>query len=109
MADIVGTQGIDILLGTNGDDVIEGYDGPDVLMGEQGTNILRGGNGSDQYYIGFTSGSNGIFDTGGTSDYIIAGPGITPDNITFEFRGNDFLVLAEAGGSTSLLAIVGQM
>ena len=63
-ADIVGTDGDDVLVGTAGDDVIHGLRGDDTVDGGGGNDVVCGGAGRDEL-------------TGGPgADVLIGGPGI---------------------------------
>ncbi|MEM7212993.1 MAG: calcium-binding protein, partial [Pseudomonadota bacterium] len=84
------TEGDDVLFGTDngesltglgGDDTLNALDGADDLSGGAGVDLLQGGLGDDTYRIGLGDDQDRIVDQGGTTDTLILGPGILPNEV----------------------------
>lgn len=107
IADIVGTEGDDVIVGTaagevivglGGNDVIDGGGGDDVICGVAGSNTLRGGSGRDRIYGGvgpdtIDGGNDADLVRGGASDDVLSGGNAA--DVVFGDDGNDQL-----GGDT---------
>lgn len=100
-----GTTGGDIMVGGGGADDFAGYGGADRLVGGAGNDSLRGGLGddtliggldNDQYYFGRGEGQDLIDNQdvaeGSTSDRLLFGEDIAPEDLWFEQDGNDLRV-----------------
>ncbi|MGH1403928.1 MAG: calcium-binding protein [Alphaproteobacteria bacterium] len=106
-----GTNGIDIRDGTigddtyhsaRGDDILNGHIGNDHLTSTNGEDILNGGLGDDTLsggvandsYLYFSGhGNDTITDTGGTTDKIVFGDGISFSDISFVRVGSSKLII----------------
>lgn len=82
-AQMVGTQGRDVLVGTSQADLIKGRDGNDVLRGGLGDDMLFGGNGRDAV---LGAGGNDVLRGEDGHDRISGGAG---DDILIGGLGND--------------------
>ena len=94
---VSGDAGDDLLYGELGDDLLNGGAGADTLTGGAGNDTLLGGTDSDNYLFDVGDGHDIITDTGGASDGIHLGVGITQgqliqtqvgDNLELTFSGN---------------------
>ena len=94
---VSGDAGDDLLYGELGDDLLNGGAGADTLSGGAGNDTLQGGADSDSYLFNPGDGHDTITDTGGASDGIHLGVGITQgqliqtqvgDNLELTFSGN---------------------
>ena len=87
--------------------IVGGTDGDDVLEGDSGNNVLAGGEGNDAYQFDRGAAEDIIVDSGGDSDFVEFGTGVTPESLTLQRIGDDLLI--EVGGVERLtLTIVGQ-
>ncbi len=106
----VGGEGADLIVGLDGNDSLSGLNGDDTLSGDAGDDRLVGGEGADTYLFELGWGNDTISDTysslsasgSSTSDVLMFGAGIQPDDFTATRVGNDVL-LTHVSGSTILL------
>jgi Ca2+-binding RTX toxin-like protein len=103
---LIGSSGSDVLIGGGGDDSLMGQDGDDTLQGDAGWDNLTGGNGNDDLSAGpdggllaggmgndtyrFATGGGWaqIDDTGGSTDTLVFGIGITASNVVVARDGD---------------------
>jgi putative uncharacterized protein (fragment) len=97
---IVGNSGDDTLGGENGDDILYGGEGNDKLYGGDGNDTLEGGAGNDYleggyhgdvYVFGKGDGVDTLYDVHG-NDTIKFKEGISKENLTFMFNGNNLSI-----------------
>ena len=81
----------DILYGGEGNDKLYGGDGNDTLEGGAGNDYLEGGYGDDTYVFGKGDGADTIYDYQG-NDTIKFKEGVTKENLTFMFNGNNLSI-----------------
>ena len=86
-----GGNGTDILYGGEGNDKLYGGDRNDTLEGGAGNDHLEGGSGDDTYVFGRGDGVDTIYDYHG-NDTIKFKEGITKENLTFMFNGNNLSI-----------------
>ena len=107
---IYGGEGNDKLNGGNGNDILYGGEGDDTLYGEYGNDILEGGAGNDRleggygddaYVFGRGDGVDTIYDVYG-NDTIKFKEGITKENLTFMFNGNNLSIRYGEGDSITV-------
>ena len=96
-----GYDGKDTLYGGDGDDTLYGGDGNDTLEGGAGNDRLEGGNYDDTYVFGRGDGSDTIYDGHG-NDTIKFKEGISKENLTFMFNGNNLSIRYGEGGSITV-------
>ena len=94
---LYGADGADILLGDEGNDNLYGGSGADILVGGSGNDYLDGEIGNDTYVFNIGDGKDTISDyenssTGGKSDKILFGEGISPENVKLERVGYDLII-----------------
>ena len=96
---LYGNDGNDIIWGNEGDDILYGGAGNDNLIGNLGDDILEGGEGddtfqgregNDTYIIGKGDGNDTVYADG--NDTIKFKEGITKENLTFMFNGNNLSI-----------------
>jgi Ca2+-binding RTX toxin-like protein len=97
------TEGVDTLTwtysvfnidGLGGNDALTGGTFDDLITGGAGDDTLNGGGGSDTYKYNSGDGNDTITDTGGSSDKIVFGQGITLSHLGFSLsdNGNDLVI-----------------
>jgi len=86
-----GENGDDILYGGEGNDKLYGGDGNDTLEGGAGNDYLEGGYHGDVYVFGKGDGVDTIYDVHG-NDTIKFKEGISKENLTFMFNGNNLSI-----------------
>ena len=99
---LIGGRG-DFVAGDDGDDVIQ-IDGSTVYAG-QGDDVIEGGDGGNTYLYFIGDGNDTITNNGASStlDSIIFGEGITLNDLTVEYVGDDLLIsLNDLGGSITI-------
>jgi Ca2+-binding RTX toxin-like protein len=90
---VIGGEGEDKLVGGDGDDRLYGNEGDDTLFGGGGYDELNGGEGNDTYVFFRGDGEDWIYnwhDSDSEHDAIRFGPGIAPDDVSFEISGQIF-------------------
>ena len=89
-----GTEDNDILYGLAGNDTLMGNDGNDTLIGGAGNDHLIGGNGSDTYTfaVGFGHDTIDNTHTDSSSDTILFGEGLSPENAVVSREGYDLII-----------------
>lgn len=121
-----GDQGSDTLGGGNGNDSLKGGEGNDSLYGDAGNDTLDGGAGNDLlsdgagqdvYLFGLGSGQDTITNIENTAaastDTVLLGPGITPDDVTLAlmvrpvYFGYDIDLVISIKGSNDRLVVQG--
>lgn len=102
---IDGGPGNDTLLGDEGNDFVSGGDGDDQLFGGEGDDILVGGNGNDIYYMHVPIfGHEIIYEVGNfETNTIYFSNGLTYNDISFIFSGDNLILDAGANGSVTIL------
>jgi len=83
-----------------GQNVVNGTAGDDILQSTTGNDLLVGGQGEDAYLFARGDGEDIIVDTGGDTDFIEMGAGISPELLVPQRDGNDLLL--EFGGEDRL-------
>ena len=78
--------------GGAGHDTITGTSGNDVLAGSTGDDTLAGGLGDDTYLFNRGDQNEIIQETGGESDTLLFGEGITKEDLWFHQRNNSLVV-----------------
>lgn len=97
---ISGSSKNDVLLGLGGDDVLFGLVGNDVLEGGAGNDSLAGGAGDDAYDFAGRFGNDTIDETsGGGTDVIRFGDGITAEQVTFSNVEGQLTINVAGAGS----------
>lgn len=94
-------EGNDTLYGGEGDDALYGESGNDILEGGAGKDYLEGGDGDDTYIFGRGDGADTIYDNHG-NDTIKFKEGISKENLTFMFNGNNLSIRYGEGGSITV-------
>ncbi|MBP3402490.1 MAG: hypothetical protein J6L82_01110, partial [Alphaproteobacteria bacterium] len=91
---ISGTEENDTLYGLAGNDMLSGKDGDDTLIGGAGNDHLIGGNGSDTYTFAAGFGHDTIDNThtDSSSDTILFGEGLSPENAVVSREGYDLII-----------------
>ena len=98
---IIGGVGSDVLNGDEGNDILEGGAGNDILEGGAGNDYLEGGGEDDTYIFGRGDGSDTIYDSWGKNE-IKFKEGISKENLTFMFNGNNLSIRYSEGGSITV-------
>ena len=98
---LYGDGGDDILYGGEGSDVLEGRDGNDTLYGGEGNDRLQGGAGDDTYIFNKGDGADTIYDDQG-NDTVKFGEGISKEDLTFMFNGNNLSIRYDEGDSITV-------
>ena len=101
-----GGNGDDTLYGDEGDDTIYGNEGNDILYGNAGNDTLRGDKGNDTYVFNRGDGVDTIYDVHG-NDTIKFKEGISKENLTFMFNGNNLSIRYGEGDSITVNNYVG--
>ena len=91
---ISGTDNNDTLYGLAGNDMLSGKDGDDTLIGGAGNDHLIGGNGSDTYVFAAGFGHDTIDNThtDNSSDTVLFGEGLSPENAVISREGYDLII-----------------
>jgi len=107
---IVGSTGADTLYGGNGNDILYGGGGGDspfgggghdTLEGGAGNDRLEGGRDNDTYIFGRGDGAVTIYDNHG-NDTIKFKEGISKEDLTFMFNGNNLSIRYGEGDSITV-------
>ena len=96
---LVGGNGNDYLAGLQGNDILFGNAGNDILLGGAGSDSLEGGGDNDTYIYNLGDGSDVISDydylaevsNGGDGDTLRFGKGISRNNLSWSFLGEDLV------------------
>ena len=99
---IYGGWGNDIIYGGSGNDRIAGGDGDDILEGGAGDDILDGGYQTNTYIFGRGDGNDTIYSFSNT-DLIKFKEGISKEDISFLFNGNDLFIKYGNNDTISIL------
>jgi len=83
------------LAGNAAANVLNGAGGNDTLSGGAGDDTLIGGAGNDSYLVDAASGSDIVDNTGGGSDTIFFGAGVTRERLSFSRNGDDLLITVD--------------
>ncbi|WP_340115568.1 calcium-binding protein, partial [Pelagibius sp. 7325] len=94
-----------LLQGTAGDDNLQGFYSNDTLDGGAGNDTLAGGDGSDTYVFDVGYGNDVVSDSevsifAGSSDRILFGPGIAPEDLTVSSDGSALIFTVTATGDS---------
>lgn len=79
---LIGSGGAEALIAGAGADLLDAGAGDDHLNGDAGDDLLEGGLGNDTYHIDVESGSDVLFDDGGSADVVSFGAGIGLADLT---------------------------
>src|SRR5262249_47825965 len=90
-----------VITGNGADNILSGGGGDDLLNGGAGNDTLIGGAGNDTYVFGLGSGQDTLDNSGGGTDRVLLGTGISAADLSFVKVGNDLQVLI-AGVSDTL-------
>ena len=98
---LYGQYGNDTLYGGDGDDALYGESGNDILEGGAGNDRLEGGRDNDTYIFGRGDGADTIYDNHG-NDTIKFKEGISKEDLTFMFNGNNLSIRYGEGDSITV-------
>jgi Ca2+-binding RTX toxin-like protein len=102
-----GKYGDDTLYGFDGDDNLKGYVGNDLFVGGAGNDTLNGSLGSDTYLFNLGDGQDTISEYRSATDVNVIefGPGITPDDLSFQKSSNGTSLEIIVGGGGDLITL----
>lgn len=87
-----GNDAANYIAGNAGANTLNGAGGNDTLSGGAGNDLLIGGSGNDAYLVDASSGSDTVDNTGGGSDTLFFGAGVSRERLSFSRNGNDLLI-----------------
>ena len=100
---VYGNNGNDEIYGESGNDKLYGGSGNDSIYGGSGDDYMEGDEGADTYYINLGDGNDEIYNYdyyGWSSDKIVYGAGINPEDIKVTRAGNDLLLSNVSSGDS---------
>jgi len=102
--ELTGDAGADELHGGLGADRLDGGAGDDLLAGGPGDDTLYGNYGSDRYLFSLGDGHDVIAEYGdlGSTDTLVFGAGIAPDDLRFLHQPSGDLQITVGGGQDSV-------
>ena len=114
IGDLLGTEGDDVITTASGDDAIDGRGGNDTISTGAGSDTLTGGTGNDTlsggvhndaYLFNLGDGVDTIHDSVGPGEgnRIVFGPGIAPNDITFQLENTTLRINVGQNGDAILL------